>query len=303
MTGPIHAPGMDQAHYTWSPITSRAPLKWASGKPVSLSVVVLVEHVELYPPEDAVQPPITAGIMPNIFAFPNMPLLTVREYGHRVGLFRVLDMLETLNIPATIAIDAMAAARYPYIVEDCANRGAEFVAHGISANRAITSLMPEADEREYIKEALEKIRRSTGASIRGWLSPEQSESTRTPALLDEAGLDYVLDWPNDEQPYYMNTPRRLVSVPTLYDLDDAFYFVRRKFTPASYRQDLVNAFECLKDDGETSARSMVLVVRPWLVGQPFRIGALEQALSEIMVSGAAWAATTGAVVEAFHAAG
>jgi peptidoglycan/xylan/chitin deacetylase (PgdA/CDA1 family) len=291
---------MDQPHYDWSPITGRVPLKWPAGKPVALAVVILVEHVELYPPEGSVQIPVPAGNSFVQFPFPNMPTLAQREYGHRVGIFRILDILGRLNIPASVAIDAMAAERYPFIVDYCRDRNAEFIAHGISVSRTISSQMSETAERVYIADALTRIRASTGASIRGWLGPHQSESESTPLLLDEAGIDYVMDWPNDEQPYYMNTPRGLISLPTAYELDDAVQMVQRRFSAATYGRAIIDAFEYMAADGETSARSMILVARPSVVGHHLRIAALESALTTIAASGRAWAATAGEIVESFR---
>lgn len=302
MSAPIHKPGMDQDHYRWSPISSRPPLSWPGGKPVALNVVILAEHVELFPPEGSSAVRLPAGIMGNFFPFPNMPMLTIREYGHRVGIFRILDILEQLAIPPTVAIDAMTAERYPVMVAELTRRKAEFVAHGISASQMISEQMNEAEERRYISGTMERLKTATGSNIEGWMSPEQSESSRTPQMLDEAGLGYVLDWPNDEQPYYMNTPARLVSVPTAFELDDAQYLTVRKASVADYANDIVDAFDCLASDALATGkgRNLTLVVRPWIVGQPYRIGAFEAALKRIVATEKVWSARTGEIVSAFR---
>src|SRR5262249_12135394 len=146
------------------------------------------------------------------------------------------------QLAGAVAIDAMTAERYPFIVDYCRSRHMEFVAHGISASRIISSAMTEAQERSYIRESLARIGSATGRKISGWLGPAQSESTVTPRLLDEAGLDYVLDWPNDEQPFAMHTPRRLISLPTLFALDDAYFMLARAGTSDDYGRSIVVAF-------------------------------------------------------------
>lgn len=300
MSEPFHPAGMDHEHYAWSPLPQRALLRWPDGRPLALAVLILVEHIELYPPENTVQVPLPTGNMMGMWSFPHMPILAQREYGHRVGIFRLLEMLKGLGIPPTIVIDAMAAERYPELVRQCAASGAEFVGHGISASQVITSAMPAVEERAYIHEALKRIEAATGAQIRGWMSPDQTQSLRTPQLLDEAGVDYVLDWPNDEQPYYMTTPHHMVSLPTAYELDDSVQTNIRGITPDLYANSIVHACAQLVKDGETTARSLVLTLRPSVTGHSLRIGLIEEALRRVMNDGRIWGATAGAIVKAFR---
>jgi allantoinase len=292
-------PGMDHPHYAWSPCPTRPRVRWPGGAPVAVGVIVLVEHVELHPPDDSRQVNLPGGVIGSNFPFPNLPFLAHREYGHRVGVFRVLDALGRFGVPPTVAFDAMAAERYPNLVQASLDAGAEIVAHGISATRVVTSAMNEDDERAYVAESRARIAAAAGGTPTGWLGPEQSESERTPELLDELGFSYVCDWPNDEQPYRMSTPHGLVAVPTSYTLDDGFAVWGRAAVPGTYAELVRRAFSTLAVDGEHSGRSMVLVIRPWLSGQPFRIGALEDALRDLAESGGAWLATTGQIADAF----
>ena len=117
-----------------------------------------------------------------------------------MGIFRVLDSLERHGIKPTVAMDAVTAEHYPYLVDHCLRRGCEIIGHGISASRMITSRMSAEDEREYIHSSIEALTRATGSAPAGWLGPEYGESARTPQLLAEAGIRYVCDWANDEQP-------------------------------------------------------------------------------------------------------
>ena len=143
---------------------------------------------------------------------PDFRAFSQRDYGNRVGVFRVIEALERFAMPATAAIDANVATRYPYIVEQFRKRNIEIAGHGHAVTNVITSHMTEADERAYIASALDTLQRISGTRPVGWHGPEYGESERTPALLAEFGLDYVLDWPNDEQPFLMRTlpaPARL----------------------------------------------------------------------------------------------
>src|SRR5262249_37245385 len=109
----------------------------------------------------------------------------------------------------------------PRMVRHCLGIGAEIIGHGISVNRMITSRMSEDEEREYISTSLDALRRATGRAPIGWLGPESGESTRTPRLLAELGIQYVCDWVNDEQPYALNVPRgELYALPIALPVDD-----------------------------------------------------------------------------------
>jgi peptidoglycan/xylan/chitin deacetylase (PgdA/CDA1 family) len=290
---------MDHPHYDWCAIPTREPLRWPGGAPVALAAIVLIDHIELDPPG-----PVRHLAAPDgdpWARYPNMKVVGARDYGNRVGVFRVLDGLEQAGVPITVAMDVMTMERQPYLVDHCRRRGAEFLAHGISLSRPITAEMSAEEERAYIAETLERHIAMTGSTPTGWIGPEQSQSARTPQLLDAAGLDYCCDWPNDEQPYRMDTPNGLISVPTTYSVDDAYALINRNAPPETYGSLLVRTYEQLAADGVDSARSLVLVLRPWLVGLPFRIWALEDALGEI-TRGAVWTATTGDIAAAYRQA-
>ena len=132
----------------------------------------------------------------------------MHEYGNRVGVFRVLDTLQRHGFKPTIAMDRLTAEHYPFLVRHCVARGFEFIAHGVSVNRMITSRMPEQEEREYIRTSVDALTRATGKAPSGWLGPEYGESANTPGLLAEAGIRYVCDWVNDEQPYMPSRSRK-----------------------------------------------------------------------------------------------
>lgn len=142
--------GMDHPHHEWSPIITRPVLRWPNDARVALCVILVLEHMEWEPPAGAFQVAnLSGGSAPR--AFPDYARLSHREYGHRVGIFRLLDILEKHNVPATIAMDAITAENYPYLVRHCIDRGCEIIGHGVSVSRMITSNMSEIEEREYIQ--------------------------------------------------------------------------------------------------------------------------------------------------------
>jgi allantoinase len=275
--------GMDHDHYDWSPLNARRPvLAWPGGARVAVCVVVSLEHMEWSRPAGAYQVPNLAGGYGQ-GPFPDVTAWSHREYGHRVGIFRVLDALDAHGVEPTIAMDALTAEHYPFLVRHCRGRGDEIIGHGVSVNRMITSRMSEDEERQYIRGAIDSLTRAFGAPPRGWLGPEYGESTRTPALLAEAGIQYVCDWVNDEQPYALRVPRgELYALPVSLPLDDVHALWDRRVDVDRYGRMIEETFDVLHRDGERGGRLLVLRLHPWLIGQPFRIGVLETALRHIV---------------------
>lgn len=293
--------GMDHPHYEYSPLPQRSDLSWPTGDPLALGALVLLEHYEWEPPSDTYSLRNPSGGLFKLPA-PDYLQLTHREYGHRVGIFRILDTLERHKVPATVAVDKLTAMHYPWLIEHLQSRSCELIGHGVSASRLITSKMTEEAEAEIIDESLSYLERVSGQRPRGWFSPEGVESSRTPALLAAAGVHYVCDWPNDEQPYQMTTPSGvLFSLPLFLEVDDEFALWRRRANLSSWEKMLISAAHRLNADGQTSARHLMLTLRPWLTGQPFRIGALDRALSSIAKLQGVWTAQGSEIVDAFKA--
>ena len=289
--------GMDHEHYDWSPLSTRGILRWPDNARLALSVVVTLEHMEWLPPEGSFQSANLAGGSA-ARPFPDYARISHREYGHRVGIYRVLDVLERYGIRPTVAMDAMTASNYPYLVRHCLDRGCEIIGHGISVSRMITGNMSEQQERDYIRESLDALTQATGEVPTGWMGPEYGESERTPRLLGEAGIRYLCDWANDEQPYPLNVPAgELFALPVMLELDDVVAMAHRKVTVERYGAMLREGFDGLYDDGTANGRALVLSLHPWLIGQPFRIGVLDEALGHMMRRQGVWAASGAEVVD------
>ena len=178
------------------------------------------------------------------------------------------------------------------------DRGCEIIGHGISVSRMITSNMSELEEGEYIRTALETLKRATGATPVGWVGPEYGESTVTPQLLAQAGIRYVCDWANDEQPYSMNTPQgKLFALPFMLDLEDINALWYPHVTIDRYAELIKECFDTMYRDGAENGRLLVLSLHPWLIGQPFSIGYLDDALGYIMRHQGVWAATGSQIID------
>ena len=291
--------GMDHAHYPYSPLPTRPALTWPSGKSLAIGALVLLEHYEWDPPAAAYSLRNSSGGLIKLPA-PDYVQLTHREYGHRVGVFRLLDTLERYGIPVTVAVDKLTAVHYPWLIDHLNQRGCELIGHGVAASQLITSKLSQEEEAEIIFDCIDTLEKLSGSRPSGWFSPEGVESSRTPELLAAAGVNYVCDWPNAEQPYKMTTPvGALVSLPLFLEVDDEFALWHRRASLTSWEGMIVAAATRLHMDGQTSARHMMLTLRPWLTGQPFRIRTLDRALRQVTQLDAVWAAHGSDIVKAF----
>jgi peptidoglycan/xylan/chitin deacetylase (PgdA/CDA1 family) len=284
---------MDNPYWGWSPLPLRPRLEWPGGARVALCVIVSLEHVEWIPPADAVVPPSTTlntwGPYPRLF---DPHEISHHEYGNRVGVFRVMEVLDRLGVRATVAMDAALAERNPFLVEECRRRGWEFIGHGVAFSRMLHEGVPEAEERAYLQTSLATLERVSGQRPQGWVGADYGESSRTVRLLAELGVRYVCDWPNDEQPYLMRVPKgEIVSLPVSIELDEVFTHRMRGIPITRWGELVREAFDCLYRDGADSGRLLVLNLHPYLIGQPFRIRHLEESLQHILRRAGVWAAT------------
>ena len=290
--------GMDQDHYDWSPFNrQRAKLRWPDNARVAVCVIVNLEHMEWSPPEGAFQNSALSGGY-GASPFPDVTRWSHREYGHRVGIFRLLDTLDKHGLKTTVAMDVLTAQNYPFLVRHCQSQGCEIIGHGMSVSRLITSNMSEEEEREYIQESVQGLAEATGAAPLGWLGPEYGESNRTPQLLARAGIRYVCDWTNDEQPFPLKVPEgELLALPVSLPLDDVNALWDRRITIGKYVEMVKESFDTLYEEGADNGRLLVLHLRPWLMGQPFRVRYLKGALDYIMGHQGVWSATGSEIVD------
>lgn len=292
----LRGPGMDHDHYLYSPLPSRPPLRWPGGAGLAFCPVLYLEHWELLPVAGTRRVP--GGQGPWGSLEPDWRSFTHRDFGNRIGIWRVLDALRTRGLRATVALGAAAATRHPEVVAGCREAGFEFAAHPAYATRIHASHMSEADERAAIAAAIGAVEAATGARPAGWIAQDFSESARTPQLVAEAGLAWLADWPNDEQPYRLRTGPSILSIPVAAELDDA-QLMWSKLIPAWEWPPLVGeaASRLAREGAEGAGRCLLLGLHPWLVGQPHRIRYLEEALDAVLAA-KPWCATVGEIASA-----
>lgn len=287
--------GIDHELYPHAPRPARRAWRLPGDARIAFCVFVYLEYFELDAPDDAYRDPRFNSTMGNLG--PRVRSHTLYEYGNRVGIFRLLQALDRYGLAATVAANAKACEQYPYLIEEFTRRGYEFAAHDVSATGMITSRMSDADQRATIACSIETVSRTTGQRPRGWIGQDYGETPKTPTHLAEAGLTYVADWSNDDQPYFMRTNPPLLSIPNQADWDDVQLAWHRQVALPDYRDTICEAFDVLYEDGATSSVFFGLHLHPWFIGWPHRIGYLEAAIAKIMTKPLVWHTTAGHVAD------
>jgi peptidoglycan/xylan/chitin deacetylase (PgdA/CDA1 family) len=290
--------GMDHDRYGWSILPRRKPVQWPGGARVALWVVPALEWFPLDMKGKPFKPP---GAL--VTSYPDLRHYTLRDYGNRVGIFRVMTVLDRLGIRASVAVNAAVAARYPSLIKACVARGWEVVGNGLDMDHLHYEGLANDAERKLVEESLRILRHVSGQRIRGWLSPARSESFATLDLVAAAGIEYVCDWVNDDMPYAMRTETRSIhSLPLSNDVDDYTILVQNRHSEDAYAQQVCDQFDHLYKEAETQGgRILALSLHPWVIGQPYRISSLEKTLQHIMGHSKIWAATGSEILDAFTA--
>jgi allantoinase len=280
--------------YAYVPITRRTQYDWPNGTRLAVFIAINLEH---FPFGEGMGIPI-APAQPE----PDVVNYSWRDYGNRVGVWRLLELFDALALPVSLFVNTAIYDHCPEVVEAFRARGDEIVAHG-RTNAERQGQLSEDDERRLIAEVTETIRRHEGQPPTGWMGPWVSESARTPDLLQEAGYRYLLDWCADDQPIWLTTRAgRILSVPYPRPVGDLAALHGHSATPSQYADLLIDQFDEMLRQAGGGAVGQPLVCslsfHPYLVGWPFRLKHLRRALEHIAAQRERiWLAPCGAIAE------
>jgi len=280
--------------FPYSPITRRPRLEWPGGARVALWVIPNIEFFSLS--ENIPAGAGGSGVKP-----PDVPAWAARDYGNRVGVFRLMKVLDRYGVRGTAALNSDLCARHPEIIEECKARKWEFMGHNESNTRRLNELRAGQESRT-IRNALDTIAKATGSRPVGWLGSGLQETWDTLEYLAAEGCEYVCDWVNDDQPYLMTleSGRSLVSVPYSTEINDKPAFEKRNRTAEEFRDMIVHQFDVLYEEGAESGRVMAIALHPYLTGVPHRIGALDAALEHILRREGVWRATGAEIAQHYR---
>lgn len=267
-------------YFPYRAIVDHPPVKWPNGARIAVWVIPNVEHFHVELP----------GPMPDIRNHSR------RDYGNRVGIWRIIEVMEKRGVKGTVALNGEVGSHYPRIMEELVKLDWELMGHG-ATNSVMLTQLDRAKEEETIKYA-KAIIEAHGRKMHGWLGPGLCETWHTLDLLKEAGCTYVADWVNDDLPYRMNNG--LFSIPYSIELNDMPLYNMPSISNEEFLKRIIETFDVLYEEGEKGGRVMGLALHPFLIGAPGRIRLLDKALAHMAAHEGVWFARGHEIIEAYQ---
>jgi allantoinase len=293
---PKRRKGLDHDLFAHRSLASAPPVAWPGGARLAVCVSVPVEFFPMDMPRAPLQPP--GGMERPGTSFWDF---TLRDYGNRVGIYRIIRALDRVGGRATAAMNAEVATRYPFLLERLLERNWEIAASGTDMGHLHHGGIPAPEEEACVAAAFAILRRASGQPVTGWFSPAASESSHTPLFVARQGAHYVSDFSNDDAPYWMTPPgHRLVSLPLALELSDRRFLFIQNQPLEQWELQIREAVDVLLDEaGRLGGRMFSLSVTPWIIGHPYRIAALERVLDDIASRSGVWMATGAEIASAW----
>lgn len=260
--------------YDYVPLPKRRDYAWPEGKRLAFYIGLNIEHFAF-----------GAGLSHSLSTpLPGLDhrAFTWCDYGNRVGVWRIFDMLDQLGLPAGHLTNTAVFDYAPDIVQAIKARGDEIIGHG-RTNSERQGLLWEEDELRLLRQIREDILQHTGQDVRGWMSPWMSVSHQTPDLLKEAGYTFLMDWPGDDQPIWMRTRSgKMLSLPYPFELNDSPQILVRHHTAEDFERMIIDQFDEMLEQSEKQPLVCGIALHTMVVGQPYRLRALRRALKHIV---------------------
>lgn len=259
--------------YDYSPIQQRADFNWPEGKRLAVYIGLNIEHFAFGEGLGAELAP--GGPQPDVLNYP------WRDYGNRVGVWRLLDLFNYFRLPVALLVNSAIYDYCPQVVAAFRERGDEIVAHGRTNSERQSDLEIEK-EAELIKEVTEVLTKNEQKRPHGWLGPWIAESFHTPDLLKAAGYTYLLDWCHDDQPIWFKTNHgNILSVPYPQELNDIPAIAVRRHSASEFADTIIDNFDEMLLQSRHQSLVFGIALHPYITGQPFRIKQLRRALQYI----------------------
>ncbi|MBM3572788.1 MAG: polysaccharide deacetylase [Alphaproteobacteria bacterium] len=275
--------------YRYVPIDRRPDYAWPKGRRLAVYLGLNLEHFAFGEGLGGELAP--GGPQPDVLNF------AWRDYGNRVGAWRMIDLFDELKLPVSVLVNSAIYGYCPELPAAFVKRGDEMVGHG-RTNAERQGVLDEAAERRLIADTTDAIRRHADRAPAGWLGPWISESRITPDLLAEAGYSYLLDWCHDDQPTWFATRggRPILSVPYPQELNDIPAIMVRRAGAEEFADMIVDQFDEMTRQSCDQPLVMGIALHAYILGQPFRLVHLRRAFRHIVKRRSTiWLTTSGAI--------
>ena len=273
--------------FDYSPIVDRPIIKWPNNARVAFWVAPNIEFYEYTPLSRPTKP--------------DVPSYSYRDYGNRVGFWRMLEVTDKHDIRCCVCLNVGILDHCPEIRDAMVARNWDYMAHGLYNTRPITALTID-EERAYWRDVIATVKRHTGKQLKGRLGAGGGNTLNTPDLMAEFGLSYHCDWLMDDQPFPLKVKNgaKFIHVPYSYQLNDATVPGQGR-DAAYYCQMIKDQFDVLYEEGATNGKVMCLVLHPYWIGRSHRAKYLDEALRYIKSHDAVWYTTADDIADYYLA--
>jgi allantoinase len=285
--------GQDIARYDWRLSGDRPKVVWPNNKSVAALIIVPLEFFMLNPSGKPFKHP---GAM--VTPFPDLRHYTSRDYGNRVGVFRILKALKVSGLRATFPVNAVLLDKKRPLIEAIIAAGHEIAAYGWDTDSLHYGGIDSALEANYIAKTRAAFA-TAGLAPRAWMSPARQQSEHTPDLIRAAGFDICLDWESDSVAWDMRTQHGpLTCVPVCNEMDDRKILIDQRQSEAEWRDQILAARDLLVEEAPRfGGQVLSFTLTPYISGLPFRIWALREVLGSLGADPNVWAATAGEIAK------
>ena len=278
--------------YDYVPLPKRNPIKWPGGEGLAIIFTFNLETWDLT--KDTDKPYYAGGpaILPDILPgnIPDFPNFSWREYGQRVGIWRLFDLFDEMNVAASCTTNAVTFARRGTMTDAVLERGWELLAHNYEQGELLTNYaQDEAAERDVIMRSIETYEKYVGRLPVGWLSSSLRGTMNTAGILAEQGFKFYCDIMNDDQPFMIRTQHGpIVGLPYSNVINDFTMVTRQSLTTDQFRDQLIEEFDALYVDGKKTPRIMNIGLHPHVSGRAHRIRALREFIAHVQSHDGVW---------------
>lgn len=282
--------------YDFEPMIYRAPVRFPRGERLAVLMYVNIEHVPFGSTAAA------HAVYPGTLQFsPDILNHAWRDYGNRVGLWRIMDAMDKHGFRGTVNLNSDVCREYPQIIKEGNSRKWDWGVQGDN-NTSIPTLMQEDEEHSFIQRNVKIVADATGTQPKGWLSMMLAESFRTPDFLAEAGIEYVSNYAHDELPVPLRVSKgTLLTMPYTLEINDVPAIMVKGTSAETFGQMIRDQFDVLYAEGATRPRIMSVSVHPFISGHPFRMKYIEAALGYVASHRDVWL-TTGVEINDWYRA-
>lgn len=295
---PHRRKGLDHDRFDRRYLRDLPKADWPDGQRLKIWLTVHFEH---FPMDMPSKPFVAPGGMDR--PYPSVWDFSTRDYGNRVGIYRLFKVLDKHGVAATAAMNSEVARRYPYLLQEILRRDWEIAAAGTDMGRLHHGELDRASEEAMVVESFGTLRQLSGEAVTGWHSPAHSQSVHTPDLVAAKGGKYLADWINDDMPYaFRTTEGEVTQLPLSWDLSDHKILHVQNMPVTDYEWQVNAAFDALDAESRSrGARILSLSLSPWIIAQPSRIRALDRLLTRFLAVEGVGAATGEAICRDWQA--